>query len=158
MIPRHLDASDAKGRWEVKVPPGEYAVSVLGTGMIPVTLPRVVVTRALKETHRVALSAGGGLELKVTDSGGDLLEKVWLELRDPAGTQIDVHVITHVSEGRAFLSINYLPSAATARADSGLAPGPYAITVFKPGYEPATREFVLQGTEVAGVTIALSPR
>jgi hypothetical protein len=158
MIPRHIDASDSKGRWEVKVPPGEYAVSILGTGMIPVTLPRVVVTRALTETHRVALSPGGGLELKVTDSGGELLEKVWLELRDPAGTQIDVHVITHVSEGRAFLSINYLPSAATARADSGLAPGPYVVTVYKPGYEAATREFVVQGTEVASVTIALSPR
>jgi hypothetical protein len=158
VIPRHLEASDAKGRWQISVPPGEYAVSILGTGMIPVTLPRVVVTRALEETHRVTLSPGGGLELKVTDAAGELLEKVWLELRDPAGTQIDVHVITHVSEGRAFLSINYLPSDATARADSGLAPGPYAITVYKPGYDPAIREFVVQGTEVASVTIALSPR
>jgi hypothetical protein len=98
------------------------------------------------------------VSLKVTDAAGELLEKVWLELRDPAGAQIDVHVITHVSEGRAFLSINYLPSDATARADSGLAPGPYAITVYKPGYDPAIREFVVQGTEVASVTIALSPR
>ena len=66
--------------------------------------------------------------------------------------------MTHVSEGRAFLSVNYLPSAATARADSGLAPGDYTLTVFKEGFEPATEGFVIRGHEVAEVAITLRPR
>jgi len=62
------------------------------------------------------VAAGGGLALKVTDIAGQLLDQVHLMLKDQAGNQIDVHVLSHVSEGRAFLSVNYLPSAASARA------------------------------------------
>ncbi|MHC4819130.1 MAG: carboxypeptidase-like regulatory domain-containing protein, partial [Planctomycetota bacterium] len=65
---RHLDGADEEGRWEVKtIPAGEYAVSVLASGMVPVTLPRVVVTRTLKETHKILLARGGGVAFKVTD-------------------------------------------------------------------------------------------
>lgn len=156
---RHLDAADAEGRWEVKtIPVGEYAVSVLASGMIPVTLPRVVVTRTLKETHRILLQRGGGLEFKVVDKDEKLLDKVHLVLKDAADRRIDIHVLTHVSEGRAFLSVNYLPSAATARADSGLAPGEYTLTVYKEGFEPSTESFLIRGTEVAEVTLTLRSR
>ena len=126
--------------------------------MIPVTLPRVVVTRTLKETHRIRVERGGGLAFKVTDAEDKLLDKVHLFLKDAGERQIDIHVLTHVSEGRAFLSVNYLPSAATARADSGLAPGAYTLTVFKEGFEPATEGFVIRGTEVAEVALTLRSR
>ncbi|MHC4971017.1 MAG: carboxypeptidase regulatory-like domain-containing protein [Planctomycetota bacterium] len=157
---RHLDDKDVdEGRWEVKtIPVGEYAVSVLASGMIPATLPRVVVTRTLKETHKILLARGGGLSLKVTDTEDRLLDKVHLVLKDAGERQIDIHVLTHVSEGRAFLSVNYLPSAATARADSGLAPGEYTLTVYKEGFLPATEGFVIRGQEVAGVALTLRPR
>lgn len=156
---RHLDTADDEGRWEVKtIPVGEYAVSVLASGMIPVTLPRVVVTRTLKETHKILLQRGGGLEFKVTDKDGKLLDKVHLILKDAGDRRIDIHVLTHVSEGRAFLSVNYLPSAASARADSGLAPGEYTLTVYKEGYEPATEAFLIRGQEVAAVALTLRSR
>jgi protocatechuate 3,4-dioxygenase beta subunit len=156
---RHLDTADDEGRWEAKgIPVGEYAVSVLATGMIPVILPRVVVTRTVKETHRVRLEPGGGLSFKVTDQEGKLLDRVHLLLADAAEKRIDVHVLTHVSEGRAFLSVNYLPSAATARADSGLAPGAYTLTAYKEGYAPATEAFTIRGREVAEVALSLPPR
>jgi len=156
---RHVDAADEEGRWEVKtIPVGEYAVNVLASGMIPVTLPRVVVTRTLKETHKILLERGGGLAFRVTDAGDRLLDKVHLVLKDVAERQIDIHVLTHVSEGRAFLSVNYLPSAATARADSGLAPGEYTLTVYREGFEPATEGFVIRGQDVAEVTLTLRPR
>jgi len=156
---RHLYGVDEEDRGEAKrIPVGEYAVSVLVSGMVPVTLPRVVVTRTLKETHRVVLARGGGLAFKVTGKDDQLLDKVHLVLQDAAERRIDIHVLTQVSEGRAFLSVNYLPSAATARADSGLAPGEYTLTVYKEGFEPATEGFVIRGTEVAEVTLTLRSR
>jgi len=157
---RHLSDEDKQqDRWEVKtIPVGEYAVSVLASGMIPVTLPRVVVTRTVKETHRIRVERGGGLAFKVTDADGKLLDKVHLFLKDAGERQIDIHVLTQVSEGRAFLSVNYLPSAATARADSGLAPGAYTLTVFKEGFEPATESFFIRGHEVAEVALTLRSR
>ena len=157
---RHLDEEDKQqDRWEAKtIPAGEYVVSVLASGMIPVTLPRVVVTRTLKETHKIRLERGGGLAFKVTDRDDKVLDRVHLFLKDSAERRIDIHVMTHVSEGRAFLSVNYLPSAATARADSGLAPGEYTLTVYKEGFEPATEGFLIRGREVAEVTVTLRPR
>ena len=154
---KHIEDADKEGRWTVEeVPVGEYAVSVLATGMVPAFLPRVVVARGLKDTYRVTLTAGGGLSLKVTDAEGQLLDQVHLMLKDQAGNQIDVHVLSHVSEGRAFLSVNYLPSAASAKADSGLAQGFYEIAVYREGFEVGRRPFEVRGTDVAEVEIALA--
>ena len=140
------------------MPFGEYVVTVLATHKIPVVLPRVVVAQGLRERHRVRLDAGGGLTIKVQGKDGKLLEQVGIDLRDGADNRIDIHVMTHVSEDRAFLSINYLPSAATASADSGLAPGGYRLTAGKTGYEPATKEFAISGTETAEVVLTLERR
>ena len=63
-------------------------------------VPRVVVVPGLVETYRVAAVPGGGLEIKVVDADGELLDKVHLVLEDAAGSRIDIHVLTHVSEGR----------------------------------------------------------
>jgi hypothetical protein len=154
---KHIEAADREGRWAVEdVPVGEYAVSVLATGMVPATLPRVVVARGLKDTYRVTLTPGGGLALRVTDGEGQLLDKVHLVLKDQGGTEIDVHVLSHVSEGRAFLSVNYLPSSASARADSGLAPGFYEIAVYREGFDIGRKSFEVRGTAVAEVEIALA--
>jgi len=156
---KQLDRKDEKGRWLVeRVPVGEYAVSVLATGMVPVTLPRVVVTRSFKDTHRVRLEKGGGLEFKVEDADGELLDEVHVLLEDASEKQIDVHVFTQISGGRAFVSINYLPSAATARADSGLAPGTYTFAAYKEGYELATAAFSIASTETAKVTLTLTKK
>jgi hypothetical protein len=153
---KHIEDADREGRWSVEeVPVGEYAVSVLATGMVPAFLPRVVVARGVKDTHRVTLTPGGGLSLKVTDAEGQVLDQVHLVLKDHAGNQIDVHVLSHVSEGRAFLSVNYLPSAASAKADSGLAAGFYEIAVFREGFEVGRKGFEVRGTDVAEVEIAL---
>lgn len=152
---RNPDPPDEEGRWLVAgLPAGEFAVTVLATGKVPVVLPRVPVG-ASRETYRVTLADGGGLELKVTDAAGNLLDSVFLRLEDGAGTQIDVHILTHVSGGRGFLSVNYLPSAATARADSGLAPGAYRITASREGFQPGSDSFTIAGTEVAKVTLVL---
>jgi hypothetical protein len=154
---KHIEDADREGRWAVEdVPAGEYSVSVLATGMVPAMLPRVVVARGLKDTYRVTLTAGGGLALRVTDAEGQLLDKVHLLLKDAGGSQIDVHVLSHVSEGRAFLSVNYLPSAASARADSGLAPGFYELAVYREGFGPGRESFEIRGTAVAEVEIALA--
>jgi hypothetical protein len=154
---KHIEAADTEGRWSVEeVPVGEYAVSVLATGMVPAFLPRVVVARGLKDTYRVTLTQGGGLALKVTDAEGQLLDQVHLMLKDQAGNQIDIHVLSHVSEGRAFLSVNYLPSAASAKADSGLAQGFYEIAVYREGFEAGRKPFEVRGTDVAEVEIALA--
>jgi hypothetical protein len=155
---KHLDFSRAPKRTVPGIPFGEYRVSVLATGKIPVVLPRVVVARNLNDHHRVTLSAGGGLEMRVTDENDQLLEKVGILLRDQDGNQIDIHVMTHLSDRRAFVSVNSLPVAATARSDSGLAPGVYTLTAWCAGYEPATQEFVIRGEEVAKVAIALPSR
>lgn len=154
---KHIEDADKEGRWAVEeVPVGEYAVSVLATGMVPAFLPRVVVARGLKDTYRVTLTAGGGLSLKVTDVEGQLLDQVHLMLKDATGNQIDVHVLSHVSEGSAFVSINYLPSAAAAKADSGLASGFYEIAVYREGFEVGRRPFEVRGTDIAQVEIALA--
>jgi hypothetical protein len=156
---KHVDRPDGEDRWVLSgVPVGEYSVSLLLSGTVPVTLPRVVVVPGLVETYRVAAVPGGGLEIKVVDADGELLDKVHLVLEDAAGNRIDIHVLTHVSEGKGFLSINYLPSAASAKADSGLAAGAYSLTVYREGYLPATRDFVVAGTEVAEVELSLTPR
>jgi len=156
---RHLERPDDKGRWVVAgVPVGEYAVTVLASGMIPVQLPRVVVTGTFRETHRIQILPGGGLAFRVTDTEGNLLDKVGLELKDAAGARVDLHILTHVSEGRAFLSINYVPSAASARADSGLAAGAYTLTAYRDGYLPGSVGFVVQTNDVAEVNVVLSPR
>ena len=153
---RQVQEPDREGRWRIpKVPVGSWSVSVLATGMIPASLPRVDVRRGYRETYRVRLERGGGLDFKVTDAEGALLEKVHLFLKDPAERQVDVHVMTQVSGQRGFVSVNYVPSAAAARADSGLAPGAYTLTAWKEGYEPATESFAIRGTEVAQVTIVL---
>jgi hypothetical protein len=115
-----------------------------------------VIARGLKDTYRVTLTPGGGLSLKVTDAEGQILDQVQMLLKDQAGNQIDVHVLSHVSEGRAFVSINYLPSAAVAKADSGLAPGFYEIRVYREGYALGTKSFEVRGTDVAVVEIALA--
>ncbi len=153
---RFVEAPDREGRWTPEpVPVGEYTLSVLASGMVPVELPRVVIVRGHRETFRVALSAGGGLEFKVTDAEGSLLDKVYLLLKDAAGREIDVQILSRVSEGRGFLSINFLPSAASARADSGLAEGPYTLAVYREGYARGEQAFTVRGTEVAQVAIAL---
>ena len=140
------------------MPTGSWRLSVLATGKIPVVLPNVVVRRGIEETYRVDVSAGGGLEMRVVDEAGELLDEVHILLADPTGQQIDVHVLTMVSEGRGFVSINYLPSAAAARADSGLAPGAYTLTAGREGYAPSSRQFTIQGTEVATVELTLRAR
>ncbi|MHC4957615.1 MAG: carboxypeptidase regulatory-like domain-containing protein [Planctomycetota bacterium] len=155
---KHLDFGKEPRRAVTGIPFGEYRVSVLATGKIPVVLPRVVVARNLDDHHRVTLTTGGGLEMRVTDRNDKLLEKVGILLRDPDGNQIDIHIMTYLSDRRAFVSVNSLPVAATARADSGLAPGVYTLTAWCAGYEPATQEFVVRGEEVAKVAISLTSR
>ncbi len=155
---KHVERADEKGRWEVKgVPVGEWSVSVLASGMIPVTLP-VHVTRGFRATHRVALTKGGGIELKIVDRDGKLLDKVALLLRNDADVQIDVHVHSVLGGSRAFVSVNYLPVAATITADSGLAPGAYTIIAARQGYTQARTSFVVRGTETTPVTVTLAPR
>lgn len=156
---RHLDRPDAEGRWPVPpVPAGEYVVTVLATGMVPAVIPRVVVAPGIQDTFTVAVTKGGGLSMRVTDAEGTLLDQVHILLRDGAGNPIDVHVMTRVSDGRAFVSVNYLPSAATATADSGLAPGSYTLAAGREGFAPASKSFSIAGTEVAEVTIVLGPQ
>jgi len=153
---KHIESPDRQGRWSVDdVPVGVYAVSILATGKVPALLAQVAVARGIKDTHRVMLTEGGGLSLRVTDMEGQLLDKVHLLLKDQAGNPIDVHVLSHVSEGSAFLSVNYLPSAATAKADSGLAAGFYEIAVYREGFEVGKKGFEVVGTDVAEVEIAL---
>ena len=156
---KHLQKATPADVWAVTgVPFGEYQVSVMATGQVPVIIPRVVIAKGLNERHRIRLIEGGGIEMKVTDSAGKLLDKVRFILKDAAGSQIDVHVMMYLSDRRAFVSVNSLPLAATARADSGLAPGAYSLTAYRSGYEPATEEFVVRGREVAKVTIVLPTR
>jgi len=154
----HLDVADEGPQRAGPMPTGTWRLSVLATGKIPVVLPNVVVRRGVEETYRVDVSAGGGLEMRVVDPAGELLDEVHILLADSTGQQIDVHVLTMVSEGRGFVSINYLPSAAAARADSGLAPGQYTLTAGREGYAPARTTFAIQGTEVAKVELTLSRR
>ena len=155
---KHLDLAKSSTREVKGVPFGEYTVSVLATGMIPVVLPRVVVAKGINDRHRVSLHAGGGIEMRVVDEQGQALDKVGLLLKDHLGNRIDVHIMTRLSDRRAFVSINSLPVAATVRADSGLAPGIYTLTGWRDGYLPATEEFTIVGRDVAKVTVTLSKR
>jgi len=155
---KHLDLAKSSTREVKGVPFGEYTVSVLATGMIPVVLPRVVVAKGINDRHRVTLYAGGGIEMKVVDEQGQALDKVGLLLKDGQGNRIDIHIMTRLSDRRAFVSINSLPVAATVRADSGLAPGSYALTAWRDGYLPSTEEFTIVGRGVAKVTVTLSKR
>lgn len=153
---KHLDYATGEKREVTGIAFGEYSVTVLATGMIPVVIPRVVVGKGLNDRHRIRLSEGGGLEMKVTDEAGKLLDKVGILLKDGNGNQVDIHVMTHLSDKRAFVSVNSLPVAAVARADSGFAPGVYTITAWRQGYEPATEEFTIIGRDVAKVTVSLA--
>jgi len=154
----HVERPDEEGRWRVAdVPVGEWTVSVLATGMVPVTL-RVHVARGFEATHRVALTRGGGLRLEVVDPDGELLDKVGLLLRDESGTKIDLHVHSRLGGNRSFVSVNYLPVAATITADNGLAPGAYTILAGREGYRQARATFVVRGTEVTPVELTLAPQ
>jgi hypothetical protein len=147
---------DLKGRWLIeKVPPGRWDLSVLATGMIPALLTDVLVVAGQTQEVPVPLSAGGGIELRIEGPDGKLLDKVALKLVNAANEQIDIHFVTMVSGSRGFTSINYIPSAATARADSGMAPGNYVLFAGREGYRTSSSEFVLYGTEVAKVTVRL---
>lgn len=155
----HALEPDREGRWSIEgVPVGTYAVNVLATGKVPAAIPRVVVTETLRETHRVTLSDGGGVRLAVRDAAGELLDNVHLLLLDASGAQIDVQVLSMMGEQRGFVSVNWLPSAAVAASDSGLAPGEYTLTVGKEGYAPDTARFTIRGTEVAEVNLVLRRR
>jgi len=155
----HALEPDREGRWSIEgVPVGTCAVNVLASGKVPVTIPRVVVTATLRETHRVTLSEGGGIRLAVRDAAGELLDNVHILLRDAAGAQIDVQVLSLMGERRGFVSVNWLPSAAVAASDSGLAPGEYTLTAGKEGYAPDTARFTIRGTEVAEVNLVLRRR
>jgi len=147
---------DLKGRWLIeKIPPGEWDLSILATGMIPAELVGVQVIAGQTRELQVALSAGGGIELRIEGPDGKLLDKVSLKLVNANNEQIDIHFVTMVSGSRGFTSINYIPSAATARADSGMAPGNYVLYAGRKDYELGSSEFVLYGTEVAKVTVRL---
>jgi len=156
----HLEEPDARGRWTVApVPPGTFEVTVLATGKVPFTLPRVVVTETLQESHPVRFSEGGGLALTVRDREGNLLDQVYLMLVDGDGRRIHVQVVQIVSEGgRGFASVNFIPTAASVRSDSGLAPGAYTLTAAREGYERASKTFQVVGTETAEVALALTRR
>ena len=156
---KHVSRSDSEGRWRVEgVPVGTYDVSVLATKRVPGLLERVVVSRPLEQTHRVVLSEGAGMTLRVTDPEGELLDQVHIWLKDVDGRRIDLHILSEVSEGRGFVSVNYLPSAAAASSDSGLAPGVYTITAYREGYEYGTEEFLVRDGEENPVTVTLRPR
>ncbi|MHC4938274.1 MAG: carboxypeptidase-like regulatory domain-containing protein [Planctomycetota bacterium] len=147
---------DEEGQWLVsKIPVGVWDFTVLATKMVPVHLAGIRIVSGAVQEQPVVLYAGGGMELKVTDSDGKLLDKVTLDLRDPENTRIDIHFVTMVSDDRGFTSINYIPSAATARADSGLAQGTYTLFAGREGYEVGKAEFTVAGTDVAQVTIVL---
>ena len=66
-----------------------------------------------------------------------------------------IHFLTMVSGQRGFTSINYIPTAATARADSGLATGSYTLWAGREGYQPGSSDFAIAGTEVVKVTVTL---
>ena len=152
----HATGPDSEGRWLVeKVPPGTWDITVLSTGMVPAKAPQVTVVAGTTQEVRVAITPGGGMELRIEGPDGNLLDKVTLDLRDPDNERIDIHFVTMVSGKRGFTSINYIPSAATAKADSGLAPGTYTLHVGRAGYEFGKGSFVLHGTEVAKITIQL---
>ena len=153
---RHLSEGDAKGHWLVEgVPVGSYHVTVLATGKVPQELAGLVITSNHRPTHEITLTDGGGIDLKVEGPDGKLLEKVHILLQDASGKQIDVQIFTEVSSGRAFVSVNYLPTIAAAKSDSGLAPGSYTLRAGKEGYAPAETEFSIAATEVAAVTLKL---
>lgn len=147
---------DLKGSWIVeKIPVGSWNFTFLGTGMVPVKVPDVRIVAGTTQELTVVAYAGGGMELKIVDEAGNVLDKVSLALRAPDDTQVDIHFLTMVSGSRGFTTINYIPAAATARADSGLAPGSYTLWAGREGYESGSSDFSIAGTEVAKVTVTL---
>ena len=157
---RSLNAKHGlKGAWVVeRIPVGNWDFTILATGMVPVELPGVRIVANATQEIRVSLYGGGGVELKIVDADGKLLDKVTLDLRNPDNKRIDVHFVTMVSGERGFTSINYIPSAATARADSGLAPGSYTLFAGRDGHEVGSSEFTVAGTDVAKVTVVLEKK
>ncbi|MEM8885109.1 MAG: carboxypeptidase-like regulatory domain-containing protein [Planctomycetota bacterium] len=150
---------DKDGAWLIeKIPPGRWDFSVLPTGMVPTNLRDVQIVAGSTQELRVALYAGGGIELKVVGPDDKLLDKVTIDLRDADNERIDIHFLTMVSDDRGFTSINFIPSAATARADSGFAAGNYTLYAGRDGYDVGSSEFTVVGTDVASVTVTLQPR
>ena len=152
-------APGPKGHWIVeKIPVGSWGFTFLGTGMVPVKVPDVRIVAGTTQELTVVAHAGGGIELRIEDESGNLLDKVSLELRAPDETRGDIHFLTMVSGQRGFTSINDIPSAATARADSGLAPGSYTLWAGREGYEASSSDFSIAGTEVEKVTVTLKKK
>jgi hypothetical protein len=157
---RSFDAKrDKGGHWLIeKIPAGVWDFTILATKMIPVQLAGVRIVAGATQELPVVVYAGGGMELKVVDGDGKLLDKVTLDLRDPDNVRIDIHFVTMVSGDRGFTSINHIPSAATARTDSGLAQGTYTLFAGRQGYEVGKAEFSVAGTDVAQVTVVLEKK
>lgn len=156
---RHADASDDEGTWLLpEVPAGEFTLTILASRKVPVVLPNVLIAAGDRTVLTVRLATGGGLALKVADADGRLLDQVHLALTDAQGQPIDMQIMNLVSEGRGFLSVNYVPAAGEVRADSGLAPGAYSLAASREGYEPSTAHFSIRDTEVAEVSITLRKR
>lgn len=157
---RSFDAKrDKEGQWLVeKIPAGVWDFTILATKMVPVELGGVRIVSGATQEQPVVLHPGGGMELKVVDGDGKLLDKVTLDLRNPDNVRIDIHFVTMVSGDRGFTSINYIPSAATARTDSGLAQGTYTLFAGRQGYEVGKAEFSVAGTDVAEVTVVLEKK
>ena len=137
------------------IPPGTWDLTILATGRVPVRVPGVRVAAGATTEVRVRLHEGGGLELEVVDEDGKPLDKVSLDLRDANEERIDIHFLTMVSGSKGFTSVNYIPSPAKARADSGFAPGTYVLRAWREGYEVGSAEFTVAGTDVAKVSITL---
>jgi len=156
---KHPTETDNDKRFVVAgVPEGTFDIAVLAEGKIPTHVPRVVVRKGIRPVYRVVFTDGGGIELTVTGKGGNLLEKVHIQLHNHAGTQIDVQIYSEVSVGRALVSVNYIPSVAHVMSDSGLAPGRYTLRALKEGYQPSQASFAIAGTETARVTLTLQKR
>ncbi|MHC4451758.1 MAG: carboxypeptidase-like regulatory domain-containing protein [Planctomycetota bacterium] len=157
---RSFDAKrDKDGHWLIeKIPVGVWDFTILATKMVPVQLSGVRIVAGATQELPVVVYAGGGMELKVVDGDGKLLDKVTLDLRNPDNVRIDIHFVTMVSGDRGFTSINYIPSAATARTDSGLAQGTYTLFAGRQGYDVGKAEFSVAGTDVAEVTVVLEKK
>jgi hypothetical protein len=152
----HATGPDKQGRWLVeKIPPGTWDLTILASGMVPAKAPGVTVIAGTTQEITVGLQPGGGMELRVEGPDGKLLDKVTIDLRDENNERIDIHFVTMVSGQRGFTSINYIPSAATGRADSGFAVGAYTLYAGRTGYVFGKSDFVIHSTEVAKVTVRL---
>ncbi|MEE8105151.1 MAG: carboxypeptidase-like regulatory domain-containing protein [Planctomycetota bacterium] len=156
---KHPNETDNDKRLVVDgVPEGTFDVAVLAQGKIPSRVPRVVVRKGARPVYRVVFIDGGGIDLTVNGEDGNLLEKVHIQLNNETGTQIDVQIYSEVSEGRALVSVNYIPAVAHVLSDSGLAPGRYTLRAGKEGYRTAQASFAIAGTETATVSLTLRRR